>query len=131
MTSADFFEWCDSLKLDSEIECRNHASRYYYGLLHLVMESFPDMPVYKNIGTHRSVNEYLEKGYRGKEYDRTELRKISAMLTHAKNYRVNADYVLNGEFTLKESSLAKMAVDRCVIKLKEVLSAGHEGAVAN
>lgn len=122
MDAQEFFRWCDSLDLaeSQEVVRRNYASRYYYGLYHLISNSFPEMPSYKGVGTHKGVSEFLERGYTGKDYDQKELKKLSYLMKQSKNFRVNADYMMGSEFTLNDCNAAKASVFKCIDKLKEI-----------
>lgn len=125
MDAQDFFKWCDSLDLNisQEVVLRNYASRYYYGLYHVIANSFPEMPSYIGIGTHQGVSEFLEKRYTGNDYDRKELKKLSYLMKQAKNFRVSADYMIGNEFTLDDCNAAKASVYKCLDKLTEIMDA--------
>lgn len=124
MEAKEFFEWSDKLDLQNEVEVgrRSYVSRYYYGLFHLIVSSFPEMSNYTNLGTHQAVSEFLERGYRGTEHDIKELRKLSYLMRQAKNFRVNADYLIKDPFTIADCESGRGAVEKCVAKLVEIIT---------
>ncbi len=124
MDPKDFITWCDEIELEKEPEVclRNVASRYYYGLFHLISDSFEDMPKYTDTGVHNSVSEYLERGYTGTKYDRNELKKLSYMMRQAKGLRVKADYTLHEAFTLNDCATTKASVKKCLTQLEKIIN---------
>jgi|GEM_PF-4708353 len=122
MKVIDILTWCNEQSPQCEFSRRNFTSRYYYWLFHTIRESFPEMPKYANIGVHKSVSEYLERGCADTRFDKKELRILSYLLVAAKNHRVTADYELDQDFTETDRLDAKLSIENCASQLVKIFT---------
>lgn len=116
VSGQDFIEFAEKcIKFDDEIGYRNAVGRSYYGVFHEICSKLEHCYV---LTSHEGVRKYLMSAASSKNepFDKTELRKIGAVLHTLHVQRKWADYTLERDMDKAdaESSLnmAKEAMNR-------------------
>lgn len=116
VTSNDFMSFAEHSKaLSTEIGFRNAVARSYYAMYHHTQESLLNCPKY--IGaSHDSLREYLTRAKPTEPFDKSYLRRLSAILNQQKGFRNIADYELDKTFT-EDDAVSALAVANAFFEL--------------
>ena len=110
--SGDIKNFADSLCTTDEVTARAAVGRYYYAAYHAIMELFPVIPNYSNMGSHESIIHYLaEDAHRLEKLPKRTMLRLSLKLNAMKARRVAADYKIGDEFQPSMAAIMKNEVE--------------------